>query len=101
VTKTLILAEKEDAAERMAEALGCSPREGYWESDELRVVAARGHLLDMWLHGLSGGQLPATEEYWRVRKQNRAKLDLIRRLAGSLVAEAEFMWSYPEEGAVY
>jgi len=47
-------------------------------------VAARGQLLDMWLKGLrvrSIDGLPATETYYRIRKQNRPKMELIKHLS--------------------
>ena len=81
---TLILAEKEDAGERIAEFLGCRPAEGYWWNDDYLVVAARGHLLDMWLRGLrvhSIDELPATEIYYRIRKQDQPKMNLIKKLS--------------------
>ena len=81
---TLILAEKEDAGERIAEFLGCKSAEGYWWNDDYLVVAARGHLLDMWLRGLrvrSIDELPATEIYYRIRKQDQPKMSLIKKLS--------------------
>jgi len=81
---TLVLAEKEDAAERIAGFLGCNSAEGYWRNDDYVIVAARGHLLDMWLRGLrvhSIDELPATEIYYRIRKRDQPKMKLIKLLS--------------------
>lgn len=70
-------------AERIAEFLSCQRREGFWNNDEYVVCAARGHLLDMWLHGLTFAkieQLPATEIYYRVLKRDKAKINLMEQL---------------------
>jgi len=100
----LVVAEKEDAAERIAAFLGCQRRdvtvEGwkgtFWESDVDLVVAARGHLYELWLRGLrvnSIEKLPVEETYHRVRKENRPRVEMIKMLSercDSVVVATDF-----------
>lgn len=79
----LVLCEKTQAGERIANFLECTSQEGYWKNDEYLVVALRGHLLDMWLRGLRVRdirELPATEIYYRVLKRDKQKINLIEQL---------------------
>lgn len=79
-----VICEKEDAGEQIARYLQCEKSEGYWTNEKYIVVSARGHLLDMWLKGLtvhSIGELPATEVYYRILKQDKPKMALIKSLS--------------------
>ena len=67
--KTIIIAEKDQAAEAIANILGCYPTNNYWVSDRYLIVGARGHVSGAWLKGLkkvnSLEQLPLTDIIWR------------------------------------
>jgi len=74
-----VIAEKEQAGEKIAKALNCEQRilEGitYWENEDYIVVPARGHLLKVWLTGLNTRidkiRLPLFDYYWRETEKNR------------------------------
>ncbi|HDM76731.1 hypothetical protein DRP04_00170 [Archaeoglobales archaeon] len=78
--KTLIICEKDPAAEKFAEFLNADPRNGFWESPDYYIVAARGHLIGTTLKGLRGWNLPIFGFRWYVPKSSLEKLELIRQL---------------------
>lgn len=90
MSKWLVIAEKELAGEKIAEALGCVESRinniTYWKNEDFIVVPARGHLLKVWLKGLNVRidriKLPIFEYYWKVveNKEDQARLETIKSL---------------------
>jgi DNA topoisomerase IA len=78
--KSLIICEKEPAGEKFAEFLGATPRDGYWESPNYYIVAARGHLIATTLQGLKSWKLPSFDFRWYIPKSSQEKLELIKQL---------------------
>ena len=75
----LVIAEKEQAGEKIAKALNCTEKTlnniTYWENKDYTVVPARGHLLKVWLRGLNARidriKLPLFNYYWKETEQKR------------------------------
>lgn len=65
----IVIAEKDQAAQIIANVLNCKPVNGYWMGDKYIVIGARGHVFGAWLKGLkkvsSIKELPLTEIIWR------------------------------------
>jgi len=88
--RVLVVAEKELAGEKIAEALGCVENRidniTFWKNDDYIVVPARGHLLKVWLKGLNVRidriELPIFEYYWKVvdNRDDKARLETIKSL---------------------
>jgi DNA topoisomerase IA len=76
----LLIAEKEQAAERIAAYLGLEPRGLYFEGSGLYLIAAGRHLLNSTVKGLQGWNLPLFEYVWTIKKQNIERLKLIKML---------------------
>jgi len=78
--KTLILCEKDAAAEKFAQFLNAHQRDGYWETPDYFIVAARGHLIQTTVRGMKGWNIPSFDFKWYIPKSSQEKLSLIKQL---------------------